>query len=125
MQQMDDWNYRRKTWLICLGLALAVLAAYQPLWHCGFVDFDDIDYVAANPALQQGLSWPGLVWAFTTLHCSIWHPLTWLSYLVDFQIYGMNPAGYHATSLLLHLANSILLFLLLQRLTKARWPSAL
>jgi tetratricopeptide (TPR) repeat protein len=125
MPPMNPSNPQRQTVLICLALALAVLAAYGQLWDCDFVAIDDGDYVTANSMVQQGLSWSGLVWAFTTLHCSIWHPLTWLSYLVDFQIYGMNPAGYHATSLLLHLANSILLFLLLQRLTKARWPSAL
>jgi tetratricopeptide (TPR) repeat protein len=122
---MDDSHGKRQTWLICLGLALAVLAAYSPLWHCQFVLFDDNDYVTSNDMVKQGVSWPGIVWAFSTVHASNWHPLTWISHMVDFQLYGMNPAGHHITSLLLHLANAILLFLLLQRMTRTRWPSAL
>jgi tetratricopeptide (TPR) repeat protein len=122
---MDDSHGKRQTCLICLGLVLAVLAAYSPLWHCQFVLFDDNDYVTSNDMVKQGVSWPGILWAFSTVHASNWHPLTWISHMVDFQLYGMNPAGHHLTSLLLHLANSILLFLLLQRMTKAMWPSAL
>ena len=122
---MDDSHGKHQSWLICLGLALAVLAAYSPLWHCQFVLFDDNDYVTSNDMVKQGVSWPGIVWAFSTVHASNWHPLNWISHMVDFQLYGMNPAGHHITSLLLHLANSILLFLLLQRMTRARWPSAL
>jgi tetratricopeptide (TPR) repeat protein len=122
---MNDTQRRRQTWLICLGLSLAVLAAYGPVWSAGFITYDDPVYVTANPHVQGGLSWAGLIWAFTTVHASMWHPLTWLSYLVDSQLYGMNPGGFHFTNVLLHLANSILLFLLLQRMTRAQWPSAL
>jgi hypothetical protein len=122
---MDDSHGKRQTWLVCLGLALAVLTAYSPLWHCQFVLYDDNDYVASNDMVKQGVSWAGIVWAFSTFYASNWHPLTWISHMVDCQLYGMNPAGHHITSLLLHLANSILLFLLLQRMTGARWPSAL
>jgi tetratricopeptide (TPR) repeat protein len=122
---MDEMRDRRQTWLICLGLALGVLAAYAPLWQCGFIAYDDPDYVTANAVVKQGVSWAGVGWAFTTDCASNWHPLTWLSHIVDYQLYGMNPTGHHLTSLLLHVANSILLYLLLQRMTKARWPSAL
>ena len=122
---MDDSHGKRQTWLVCLGLALAVLTAYSPLWHCQFVLYDDNDYVASNDMVKQGVSWAGIVWAFSTFYASNWHPLTWISHMADCQLYGMNPAGHHITSLLLHLANSILLFLLLQRMTGARWPSAL
>jgi len=122
---MDDSRSRRQTWLICLGLALAVLAAYGPLWQCGFVGYDDPEYVTSNEMVRCGVSWAGVVWAFTTGAASNWHPLTWISHELDVQFYGMNPAGHHSTSLLLHLANSVLLFLLLQRMTRARWPSAL
>jgi len=118
-------NPQRQTVLICLALALAVLATYGQLWDCDFVGFDDTTYVTSNDMVKQGLSWPGMVWAFTTLQAGFWHPLTWLSLMADSQFYGINPAGYHFTNLLLHLANSLLLFLLLQRMTKARWPSAL
>ncbi len=122
---MNDTQRRRQTWLICLGLALAVLAAYAPVWSAGFITYDDPAYVTANPHVQGGLSWAGLIWAFTTRHASNWHPLTWISHMLDFQLYGMNPAGHHLTSVALHLANSVLLFLLLQRMTKAMWPGAL
>jgi protein O-mannosyl-transferase len=122
---MDDLQNKRQTWLVCLGLALAVLAAYGPLWHGQFVSFDDNDYVTDNDMVRHGVSWAGIVWAFSTVHASIWHPLTWISYQVDSQLYGMNPGGYHFTNVLLHAANSILLFLLLQRMTRALWRGAL
>ncbi|MGD0814440.1 MAG: tetratricopeptide repeat protein [Verrucomicrobiota bacterium] len=122
---MNDIQGRGRTWLICLGLALAVLAAYAPVFSAGFITYDDPIFVTANPHVRGGLSWAGFIWAFTTCDASIWHPLTWLSYLVDSELYGMNPGGFHVTNALLHLANSILLFLLLQRMTKATWPSAL
>jgi Flp pilus assembly protein TadD len=122
---MDDSHGKRQTWLVCLGLAAAILAAYGPLWHCQFVWYDDNEYVIDNDIVQQGVTWPGLLWAFSTFHASNWHPLTWLSHMADCEVFGLNPAGHHAVSLLLHIANSILLFLLLQRLTRARWPGAL
>jgi Flp pilus assembly protein TadD len=121
---MDESDNRRRTWLICAGLALAVAAAYWPIWHCGFVEFDDNDYVFNNAAIRHGLNWRAIVWAFTTFHASNWHPLTWISHMVDVQLYGLSPAGHHASSQLLHIANSILLFLLLKRLTRAVWPAA-
>jgi len=122
---MNDTQRKRQTWLICLGLALAVLAAYAPVWRAGFITYDDPAYVTANPHVQGGLSWAGLIWALTTGHAGNWHPLTWISHMLDVQLYGMNPLGHHLTSVALHAANSILLFLLLQRMTKAMWPSAL
>jgi tetratricopeptide (TPR) repeat protein len=122
---MENVSERRQSWLVCLGLALAVLAAYGPLWSCGFVRFyDDGDYVLANQMIQHGVNAKSLAWAFTTDYASNWHPLAWISHAVDFQVYGTRAAGHHATSLALHLANSILLFLLLRRMTKAMWPSA-
>ena len=121
---MEEMSNRRQTWLVCLGLALAVLAAYWPLWRCGFVGFDDMDYVVANKAIQHGVNAKSLGWAFTTVHSLNWHPLTWISHTLDFQLYGTQAAGHHLTSLALHLANSLLLFLLLRRMTKAMWPSA-
>jgi len=106
-----------RIWLICAGLLLAVFAAYWPIWKCGFVDFDDGAYVYENDAIQHGLNWKTIVWAFTATHACNWHPLTWISHIVDFQFYGLNPAGHHATNLLLHAANTVLLFLLLKRMT--------
>jgi tetratricopeptide (TPR) repeat protein len=123
---MEDRRNRRETWLVCLGLALAVLAAYGPLWSCGFARYyDDGDYVLSNEMIQHGLNAKSLAWAFNIGYASNWHPLTWISHIVDFQLYGTHAAGHHFTSLALHLANSVLLFLLLRRMTQALWPSAL
>jgi len=116
---------KRQTFLVCIGLMLAVMSAYLPLRHCGFVLFDDVDYINRNLVAQKGVTWPGIRWAFSTFYASNWHPLTWISHMLDFQFYKMNPVGHHLTSLLLHLANSILLFLLLRRMTKTLWPAGL
>jgi tetratricopeptide (TPR) repeat protein len=121
MEQSDN---RRQTRLICAALALAVVAAYWPVWRCGFVDFDDDDYVFNNDAIQHGPNWRAIKWAFTTTHAANWHPLTWISHILDFQLYGLNAAGHHATSLLLHAINSIFLFVLLKRMTRMMWPAA-
>jgi tetratricopeptide (TPR) repeat protein len=125
MATVNAWSEKKRTYFICVGLALAILAAYIPLWHCGFVLFDDNDYVFANPVVRRGLTWAGLRWAFTTTYASNWHPLTWISHMIDCQVYGLNPVGHHVTSLLLHVANSILLFLLLRRMTRVEPASAL
>jgi tetratricopeptide (TPR) repeat protein len=106
-------------------LAAMTLAAFWPALRCGFVNYDDPFYVTGNWHVRQGLSWSGLKWAFTTAAAVNWHPLTWLSHMADCQFYGLNAAGHHLTSVLLHLANSVLLLLLLRRMTGALWPSAL
>ena len=95
------------------------------LWQCDFVYFDDGEYVFNNPMVQGGLSWAGVKWAFTTYHSGNWHPMTWLSLMLDRQLWGGHAVAYHATNLGLHVASSVILFLVLQRLTQARWPSAL
>ena len=110
----------------CFGLALGLItfALYLPaLWH-GFLDYDDQEYVTANSHVLAGLSVPGLKWAFGA-HVSNWHPLTWLSHMLDCEFYGLKPAGHHLTNVLLHVANSLLLFLVLVRLTSAVWRSAM
>jgi tetratricopeptide (TPR) repeat protein len=106
-------------------LAVAVLAVFWPALHCDFISYDDPDYVSSNPDVQHGLNWQSLQWSLTTAHADNWHPLTWVSHIVDYRLYGPKPAGHHLTSLLLHATNSVLLFLLLNRLTGALWPSAL
>jgi hypothetical protein len=109
--------------LICLLLALATFAAYARVGGCGFV-FDDQTYVVANQEIQGGLNRAALAWAFTTGYATNWHPLTWLSHMVDHQLYGLDPAGHHATNLIIHLATTLLLFLVLARMTGAAWRSA-
>jgi tetratricopeptide (TPR) repeat protein len=111
--------------LICLLLAGAVLVPYVQVRDHVFITFDDDLYVTANPMVRAGLTWQGVKWAFTTLHSSNWHPLTWLSHMLDAQLYGLQPRGHHLTNVAFHLANTILLFLFWARVTGALWPSAL
>lgn len=108
-------------------LALAVITAllYFPSLKNDFVNYDDPDYVTSNPQVQKGLTAESIHWAFTTGHASNWHPLTWLSHMVDYQLYGLKPMGHHATNLVFHIANVLLLFWVLWRLTKNVWPSAI
>ena len=121
---MTPPGIRREKWLLCALLGAAVLAVYWPALRCGFVNFDDPAYVTENWHVRHGLSWQGIQWAFTSVAASNWHPVTWLSHIVDCQLYGLNPAGHHLTSLLFHAANAVLLLLLLNRLTGALWRSA-
>jgi len=121
---MTDSGRQWQKWLVCLLLGAVVLAVFWPAVRGDFVSFDDYDYVLDNKDIQHGLNWRSIQWAFTTAHTSNWHPLTWVSHILDWQLYGLEPGGHHFTSLLLHLANSVLLFLLLNRLTGALWRSA-
>ena len=115
-----------RTWAgICLVLASLTLILYWPLKGHDFINIDDPRFVTQNPHVQAGLTWPGIVWAFQSVYTENWHPLTWISHMMDCQFYGLNPAGHHLTSLLFHIANTLLLFLLLNRLTSALWRSAL
>ena len=114
----------RRTLPIAVLLALATLLAYWPVVECGYLNLDDNVYVTANPAIWGGVTLAGARWAFTTTHAGLWHPLTWLSHMLDVQLYGANPAGHHATNLLLHVANVVVLLLVLVRTTGALWPSA-
>jgi len=111
-------------WWISALLILGVAAVYWPVVGYGFVDYDDPEYVSLNPHVMAGLSWPGVVWAFTTFYAANWHPLTWLSYMLDAQLWGSQAGVYHATNVLFHAANTVLLFLLLKRMTNAMWRSA-
>ncbi|MGA2177216.1 MAG: tetratricopeptide repeat protein [Verrucomicrobiota bacterium] len=116
---------KRRAVLVCLSLAAAVLAVFWGASRCDFVNYDDPAYVTSNSDVQHGLTRAGFLWAFTTDAASNWHPLTWLSHMVDVDLYGMKPAGHHWSSVLLHAANSVLLFLILRAMTGALWRSAL
>ena len=110
--------------LIGIGLVLAVCAVYLPVIWLDFTNYDDPAYVLENVAIQDGVTWPALQWAFTHSHSANWHPVTWLSHMLDCQLYGLKPAGHHLTSVLFHTANTLLLFGLLNSLTGALWRSA-
>jgi tetratricopeptide (TPR) repeat protein len=108
---------------LCLVLALVTAALYWPITHDGFVDFDDSQYIIGNPHITSGLSWTNVVWAFKSGEAANWHPLTWMSHMIDCDLYGVNPGGHHLTNLLLHVANTLLLFFLLYQMTGATWRS--
>ena len=110
--------------IICLALALVTLVVYWPITRHGFTNFDDDGYITGNSHVKSGLTWSGLVWAFKNTETTNWHPLTWISHMADCQLYGLNPGGHHLTNLLFHIANTLLLFLLLNELTGALWRSA-
>ena len=115
---------RRQAW-ICAGLVLCCLAVYaQTLTH-GFINYDDGLYVTGNPHVLAGLSWADIGWSFTTERAMYVHPLTWMSHMLDCDLYGLRPWGHHLTNLIFHALSTIILFLVLARMTGRIWPSAL
>jgi tetratricopeptide (TPR) repeat protein len=109
---------------ISLALIAVTVVVYTAVRRHGFVNLDDPRYVTENAVVAAGLTWRGALWAFTTGYASNWHPLTWLSHMLDVQLYGMQAGGHHLTSLLLHIANTLLLFGVLYRMTGAVGRSA-
>ncbi len=112
-----------QTILLCLLLTAVVLVSYSPVTHNGFLNYDDDAYITNNPHVKAGLTWATVKWAFTTYDQANWHPLTWLSHALDCQLFGLNPAEHHFVNVLLHVANVVFLFLLLQSATGFRWRS--
>ncbi|MGO8681816.1 MAG: hypothetical protein ACLQU6_12980, partial [Limisphaerales bacterium] len=109
---------------VCIFLAAITLAVFgQTLGH-DFVNYDDNMYVYENAQVAKGLTWEGFRWALTYGQIGHWHPLTWLSHMLDCQLYGLQPGGHHLTNILLHTATAILLFLVLRRMTGFLWRSA-
>lgn len=117
---------RKRDLIICLLLAVATLALYTPaMGHPFIFNYDDDVYVTNNSHVQAGLVWQTVRWALTSTESSNWHPLSWLSHALDCQLYGLNPAGHHVTSVLVHVLNVVVLFLLLARATGAAGRSLL
>lgn len=114
-----------RTWWPAILIATLVIWAFFPTLQLGFVTYDDPDYVTANERVHEGLSPASILWAFdpSTRVSANWHPLTMVSHLLDFQLYGIKPFGHHLTSLVLHTLNSVLLLILLRRMTGALWCS--
>jgi protein O-mannosyl-transferase len=112
-----------RTLMLCLLLTVIVLVSYNQVTRNGFVNHDDNLYITDNPQVRAGLTWTTVKWAFTTYDQANWHPLTWLSHALDCQWFGLKPAGHHYVSVLLHAANVVILFLLLQNATGFRWRS--
>ena len=109
-------------WVVTSILVLTALA-YLPVYQAEFMEFDDSAYVSDNPAVQQGFTPAALAWAFTTGHAANWHPLTWLSHMLDWQLWGPWAGGHHASSAFLHLLGTLAAFFAMHRLTHAPWPS--
>jgi hypothetical protein len=102
--------------LICVVLGVITLALYLPVLHHDFIEYDDQQYVTENLHVQAGLTWSGLLWVFG-FHAGNWHPLAWLSHMLDCQLFGARAWGHHLTGVLLHVGTTILLFLALDRIS--------
>jgi tetratricopeptide (TPR) repeat protein len=113
----------KRTFILSLFLVLLTVLAYSPVRNNAFINFDDNQYITDNAHVKAGLSWDTVTWAFTTYDAANWHPLTWLSHGLDYQLFGLNPAGTHLISVLIHALNAVLLFVVLQSLTGAAWRS--
>jgi Flp pilus assembly protein TadD len=110
---------------ICLALALITGGVFWPVTQYGFSSLDDPYHILYNRPVNSGLTWQGVNWAMHTGYACNWQPLTWISHMLDCSLYGLRPGGHHLTNLLLHLANTLLLFALMCKMTGARWRSAL
>lgn len=112
------------TGLILAALALVTVAAYTAVWRFDFIALDDPQYVTSNPNIAGGLSLQTIVWAFTTGREANWHPLTWMSHALDISLFGLQAGWHHAVNLLIHLSSTLLLFVVVRRMTGAVWRSA-
>ena len=118
-----DWLNRPL--ILCLLLAAVTFVVFSPVIHFNFVTLDDGQYISHNPMVLAGMTTKGVSWAFGATWAGNWHPLTWISHMADTAVFGRGPAGPHLTNLALHIANSLLVFLLLRDLTCAHWRSAI
>lgn len=125
MSKIDGTEIRlHREGLICALLALMTLAVYWPVVHQEFTNYDDLDYVTNNPQVQRGITEPTVVWAFTTTHAHNWHPLTWLSHMLDCDLFGLDAGAHKLVNVAFHIASTLLLFLALNQTTSAPWRSA-
>jgi Flp pilus assembly protein TadD len=124
---LDSSGFRigRRELLIGVGLIVAVVAVYGQVLSHQFINLDDDIYMYENPMVSAGLTTKGVAWAFTTFHAANWHPLTWLSHMLDAQVFGLNPGAHLAINVLFHILNSLLVFALLWRMTRHLWRSAI
>jgi len=120
---MDKTANKYLTSGICLILAVSTFAVYWQVHSYDFVSYDDNKYVTDNPNVTAGLTREGIIWALTTGYFSYWHPLTWMSHMVDCELFGLNAGGHHVINLLFHIANTLLLFIVLERMTGGLWQS--
>lgn len=113
----------RRELIVGVLLAAVTVTVFWQVNSHDFIAYDDPEYVIDNPMVRAGLTPQGIRWAFSTFYAANWHPLTWLSHMLDYELFGLSPGRYHLTSLLFHILNSLLLFLVLVKMTKALWRS--
>ena len=121
----EGWSFHSHVLklLIALFLIVSIFAVFWQVRTHEFLKYDDLDYVTDNPHVKAGLTLKGVIWAFTTMHAANWHPLTWVSHMLDCELYGLKPAGHHLTSLVFHIASALLLFVVLRQMTGKLWRS--
>ena len=117
-------NSRKQKLIVYVVLTVVTLAVFWQVNHYGFINLDDPVYVMENIHIQSGITLDGFRWAFSSTYAEFWHPLTWLSLMFDYQLYGLNAGGYHLTNLILHILSALLLFWLFNRMTGTIWRSA-
>jgi len=118
------YGARRRDLLICMFLAAAILAAYWQVQYYDLTCYDDLGYISGNPYVKNGMTWDSFIWAMTSIHMGYWHPLTWLSHMLDYQLFRSNAGGHHWVNVIFHIANSILLYIILKRMSDDVWKSA-
>ncbi|HYA42300.1 MAG TPA: hypothetical protein VEF34_13420 [Syntrophobacteraceae bacterium] len=115
---------RKGVIVVHILLTIATLAALWQLNDCKFIDYDDGTYITGNSHIRHGLTTDGVRWAFSAACAANWHPLTWISHMTDVQLFGLNRRMHHLINLLFHIANTLMLFFVFHRMTKALWQSA-
>jgi tetratricopeptide (TPR) repeat protein len=120
---MNNPLTRNNVYAMTAFFAVLIGIVYSPVLFGNFISYDDPAYVTGNDYVKAGLTFQGAAWAFTTFHSYNWHPVTWLSHMLDASLFGLNPAGHHLTSLVFHVANSLLLFGVFRKMTGATWRS--
>lgn len=113
----------RLFFFLCVILIVSTTAAYWQVHSFDFINYDDPVYVTENPRVLEGLTWANIKWSFDSIYGSNWFPLTWLSLMLDRQLFGVNPGAFHMVNVALHIISTILLFVLLVRCTGGMWPS--
>ncbi len=113
----------RRFFVVVAVLIVTTLAVYWPVRNHEFINLDDNVYLTNNPIVKRGLTFKNITWALTSGHASNWHPLTWISHMLDVELYGLEPGRHHMTSVLFHILSTLMLFILLRRMTGSVWRS--
>lgn len=124
MSDTIKFNSNRHIGIVYVALAVLVFAVFAQLVGYGFIIIDDPVYILSNDHIRSGMTPDGIIWAFTTQYADLWHPMVWLSFMMDYQLFGLNAGGYHLTNIILHLAGVLLLFWLFNHMTQSVWRSA-